>query len=371
MKRFSIVLTLLLFVIGCGSSNQDSTGTNSPSTPTEQSFQNAVAESFQARGLPAVAAGLWEPGREPFIVLLGQSDLSTGRPVAADDKFRIGSVTKSFTVAVLLQLVDEGRVSLDDPIGDFVPGIHNPTATLEQMANMTSGVFNYTADTEFLTEFVEDFQRVWTEQELIQAAVRNSPYFAPGADWHYSNTNTVALGLVVEQITGNTLAQEIESRLLTPLGMNGTSYPDTDEMPVPFAVGYGLFEVEGELVDLTLSAPSASSGSGAIISCLDDLHKWGRAYGSGSLVSEATLARQLQFVSTDGCPDCPDYDGYGSGIGLLNGWRGHTGDYIGYQALVMYNPDTEQVAVILVNFKNFTSPGHVPTQMFRDFVSRL
>ena len=367
-----IGLLLLLFtIIGCGGSKQDPTPIISVPSASEQSFQTAVSESFQSRGLPAVAAGLWQPGREPFLVLLGESNLETGLAVTAEDKFRIGSVTKSFTVTVLLQLVDEGRVSLEDPIGDFVPGIQNPGATLEQMANMTSGVFNYTEDPEFLNTFVSDFQRAWTEQELIEGANRHDPYFTPGEGWHYSNTNTVALGLVVEEATGNSLAREIESRILTPLGMDGTSYPATVEMPIPFATGYGLFEPQDDYVDLTLSSPTASAGSGAIVSRLEDLHRWGTALGTGELLSESSFARQLQFVSNDSCPDCPEYDGYGMGIGLLDGWRGHTGDYIGYQALVMYNPQNEHVVVILVNFKDFTAPAHVPTEIFRDFVSRL
>ena len=208
MKKLKLLV--LLFLVGCGGSNKVETHTNPVSNPiasvAERSFQRAVSQAFQDRSLPAVAAGLWQPGREPVLVLLGKSDLKTGRLPSSGDKFRIGSVTKSFTVTVLLQLVDEGRVTLDDPIGDFVPNIHNPEATLEELANMTSGVFNYTENPDFTNEFIQDLQRVWTEQELIQAAIEKPPYFAPGEGWHYSNTNTVALGLVVEQVTGNSLA---------------------------------------------------------------------------------------------------------------------------------------------------------------------
>jgi len=104
-----------------------------------------------------------------------------------------------------------------------------------------------------------------------------------------------------------------------------------------------------------------------MISGLNDLRTWGEALGSGRLLTPEMQDLRLRMVPTDGCPKCPEYDGYGLGIGALNGWIGHTGDYIGYQALVMYEPETESVAVILVNLKNFTSSAHVPTDIFRDF----
>src|SRR5690606_33470202 len=116
-----------------------------PVNSREAAFQQSLELFFEANQLPAVAAGLWQPGRAPFIVLLGDADIESGRRPAVDDRFRIGSVTKSFTVTVLLQLADEGLLSLDDPIGDYLPSIHNPEATLEQLANMTSGIFNYSA----------------------------------------------------------------------------------------------------------------------------------------------------------------------------------------------------------------------------------
>ena len=316
-----------------------------------------------------MAAGLWQPGRQPFLLLLGEADKSSGRAPTAADSFRIGSVTKSFTVTLILQLAEEGALSLQDPIGDYIPNIQNPDATLEQLANMTSGIFNYTENQDFVELFVSDFARVWTNQQLIDYANEGSPYFLPGLSWYYSNTNTVALGMVVEQVTGNSLAQEINSRLATPLSLQSTVYPPTADMPVPYAAGYAVVDV-GEVEEFTRTHPSSSAGSGALVSSLEDLAVWGRALGRGELLSEDSFNRQIQMISTDSCPTCPEYDGYGMGIGELDGWLGHTGDYIGYQALVMFDPLTEATVVILVNQKDFTRRVHYPTDMFRDFVRR-
>lgn len=371
IRHLLISFTIVTLILGAGCGSTDSTvPANLGPSEQEAAFQQSVQRFFNSEGLPAVAAGLWQPGREPFLVLLGEADVEAGRAVTAQDRFRIGSVTKSFTVTVLLQLVDEGLVSLDDPIGDYLPTIHNPEATLEELANMTSGIFNYSEDPDFLDLFLNDLTRAWTEPELIQVAINNLPYFAPGADWRYSNTNTVALGMVIEQVTGNSLAQEMERRIFQPLQLSGTSYPSTVEIPFPFARGYGIMDPP-QLEDMTASHPSSTAGSGALVTNLNDLAIWGRALGSGSLISEQLHARRLRLIPNNNCSNCPEYDGYGMGIGNLDGWIGHTGDFIGYQALVMYQPQTEQVAVILINLKNFTNRDHVPTNIFRDFIDSI
>jgi CubicO group peptidase (beta-lactamase class C family) len=369
MKKQFLILLALFLTYGCGSSSFEATpvSTGSTLTQTESAFQQAVLDSFEAQELPAVAAGLWQPGRPPFLLLLGEANKENGRAPTSTDGFRVGSVTKSFTVTLILQLAEEGALSLEDPIGKYIPNIQNPNATLEQLANMTSGIFNYTENQQFVELFVEDFARVWTSQQLIQYANDGSPYFLPGLGWHYSNTNTVALGMVVEEVTGNSLAQEIRARLATPLDLRHTVYPPTADMPTPYAAGYAVVDV-GEVEEFTRTHPSSSAGSGALVSTLDDLAVWGRALGRGELLSKESFNRQIQMIPTDSCPTCPEYDGYGMGIGELNGWLGHTGDYIGYQALVMYDPLTEATVVILVNQKDFTRSVHYPTDMFRDFV---
>src|SRR5690606_5060168 len=158
----------------------------------------------------------------------------------------------------------------------------------------------------FLDLFINNLTREWTQEELIQVAVDNSPDFDPGTSRKYSNTNTVALGMVIEQITGASLAEAMQRRISQPLQLSSTSYPSTHETTLPFATGYGIFE-PGNLEDLTPAHPSSTAGSGALVSCLEDLAIWGRALGSGELISEQAQARRLQFISTDSCPTCPEY----------------------------------------------------------------
>ncbi|MCE9624339.1 MAG: beta-lactamase family protein [Deltaproteobacteria bacterium] len=343
----------------------------------EASLRAVVARNKSEFGIPGVLAGVWIPGEGELIIEDGISDLQAGTVISQADHVRIGSVTKSFTVTVILQLAEEGRIGLNDSVEKYLPGVQNGAATLAELANMKSGIFNYTEDPNFVSEFVVDFLKKWESQDLVDFANANLPYFPPGGGWHYSNTNTVILGMIVEQVTGHPLSQEIQDRILTPLGMDGTQYPSSPELPSPFVHGYGFEPLE----DISFTDPSSSAGSGAMISTLGDLKKWAEALGAGALLNPSTQSERIQslgpvvFVPCDDeDPDrpkvnCPEYDRYGFGFGEISGWIGHTGEYIGYTSLVMYEPNSGSVVVIIANA--FGVGEHVPTAIFRDFAELL
>lgn len=370
-----IAFAILAFtlVLSC-----DKNKNNSLDPAIEAELREIVSSYREEFGIPGILAGVWIPGQGSLVIEDGVSDIETDAPIKKDEHVRIGSVTKSFTVTVILQLVGEGLISLDDPVGDYLPGVENAEATIAELADMRSGIFNYTEDADFVTEFVEsDFLRVWTDQELVDYADANVPYFPPGGGWHYSNTNTVILGMIAEQVTGRTIGEEISDRIIAPLGLGGTSYPTTPDMPLPFARGYGFEPPE----DISFSDPSSSAGSGAMISRLEDLKKWGVALGSGTLLTSELQAVRINSLSPivyDPCDDddpdrpkrsCPEYDEYGLGIGELSGWIGHTGEYVGYTNLVMYEPESGSVVVIIAN--RFGVGAHVPTAIFREFADIL
>ena len=219
---YALIFATLALFISC------KTDGGSLDPELEARLREIVSRYKEDFGIPGVLAGIWIPGRGHLIIENGLSDIDAGTPIDKADHVRIGSVTKSFTVTVILQLVGEGLISLNDPVGDYLPGVENGDATIAELANMKSGIFNYTEDADFVMEFVSsNFLRVWTNQELVDAADRNAPYFPPGGGWHYSNTNTVILGMIVEQVTGNSLGEEITDRILKPLGLDGTIYPAT------------------------------------------------------------------------------------------------------------------------------------------------
>ena len=365
------LLFSLLSVAACGS------GDGSLSPELEASLNEVVSRQKSDFGIPGILAGVWIPGEGQLVIENGLSDIQAGTAIRQEDHVRIGSVTKSFTVTLLLQLAEEGLLSLSDPVEQYLPGLQNGTASLAELANMRSGIFNYTEDGDFVTEFVADFLRKWESQELVDFANAHQPYFPPGEGWHYSNTNTVILGMIVEQVTGQPIGQVMQERILGPLGLNDTLYPSGPELPSPFAHGYGFDPLE----DLSFTDPSSSAGSGAMYSTLGDLKKWAEALGTGSLLSASSQSERigsLEPMAFSPCDDqvperpkrdCPEYDRYGYGFGEISGWIGHTGEYVGYTSLVMYQPSSGSVVVIVAN--RFGVGAHVPTAIFREFAALL
>lgn len=375
---FSVVITLLsAFLISSSCSNDDS----SLDPELVQELRQILTNNMDEFGIPGALVGVWIPGEGKLIIEEGLSDIENQIPIDKRDHVRIGSVTKSFTVTVILQLVDEGLISLDDQLSKFFPDIQNSNATIAELSNMRSGIFNYTEDQDFIILLLEDLLRKWAPQELVDVADRNLPYFSPDGGWHYSNTNTVILGMIIEQVTGNFIGDEIHKRIIEPLGLGGTNYPETPDLPMPFSRGYLELDPEEGLMDVSFSDPSASAASGAMISKLSDLRKWGEALGNGSLINEETHQERINSLDPivfDPCDDddperpkrsCPEYDKYGLGLGEISGWIGHTGEYIGYTALVMFDPQSEAVVVILMNI--FGVGEHVPTKVFMEYAEIL
>ena len=374
---FTICITIFsAFLISSSCSNDNS----SLDPELSQTLRQILSENMDEYGIPGALVGVWIPGEGKLIFEEGVSDIDNDEPIEREDHTRIGSVTKSFTVTVILQLVEEGLLSLDDPLSKFFPEIENSSATVGELANMRSGIFNYTEDQDFVVLLIEDLLRKWAPQELVDVADGNLPYFAPDGGWHYSNTNTVILGMIIQQVTGNFVGVEIQDRIIEPLGLGGTIYPISPDMPLPFSRGYAEFDPEIGLMDVTFSDPSASAASGAMISRLSDLRKWGEALGTGSLLKKETHQIQINSLSTiifEPCDDdterpkrsCPEYDKYGLGLGEISGWIGHTGEYIGYTALVMFEPQSGSVVVILMN--TFGVGEHVPTKVFIDYAEIL
>jgi D-alanyl-D-alanine carboxypeptidase len=373
------VLTVLSSFLISSSCNSDG---NSPLDPElAERLEQVLIEKMEEFGIPGALVGVWIPGEGNLIIEQGISDIDTYEAIEKKDHVRIGSVTKSFTVTVILQLVGEGMLSLDDPLAKFFPEIENSDATVRDLANMRSGIFNYTEDRNFVVLLLEDLLRKWPPQELVDVADSNLPYFDPDRGWHYSNTNTVILGMIIEQVTGNFVGEEIYNRVIEPLGLGGTIYPTTPDIPVPFSRGYVEFDPETGLMDVTFSEPSSSAASGAMISRLLDLRKWSVALGKGTLLKEEiqqerinSLAPIVFYPCDDDDPErakrsCPEYDKYGLGIGELSGWIGHTGEYIGYTSLVMFEPESGSVVVIIMNI--FGVGEHVPTKVFREYAEIL
>ncbi|MGH1343952.1 MAG: serine hydrolase domain-containing protein [Nannocystales bacterium] len=280
---------------------------------------------------------------------LGLRNLRT--PLEAGDVAQFGSVTKTVTATVTLQLVEEGLLSLDDTIDTFGIDLpHADTITVQQLLSHRSGLFNYTDDEAFMASLGETPQ---TADAVFDVVDDYEPLFPPGAAWTYSNTNYMALGVILESVTGQPLEDIFYARVFGPLGMEDTGLTDRDPIPGPLA--HGFMEEDGVLEDVTFAFNKRAQGpDGALFSTLDDMLTWSHALYGGELLDPETLEavvapRSAEIVSPVAA--AYGFEGGDYGLGtivledeLLGAVWGHAGNIRGYTAYVGYVP-TLDVAV--------------------------
>jgi D-alanyl-D-alanine carboxypeptidase len=347
----AIAAALLLTTCGCGQSPppQPTGSSPAPAKPIADALAKrldaAVDQAMSAAAVPGAIVGIWGPGGD-YVRAFGVADKATQAPMRADFYSRIGSVTKTFTVTALLQLADQGKLNLDDLVAEFVDGVPlGDRITLRQLARMQSGLFNYSASPEFQQAIFADPHRAFTPRELLSYAFAQPNQFPAGQKFEYSNTNTVLIGLVVQKVSGEPLADYIGTHILTPLGLNHTSFPAGNEFSDPHAQGY-TEGADGKEAVATDWNPSWAWAAGAMISTLDDMRAWSVALATGKLLTPQMQEQRLQTV---GSPGMPPQDGYGLGVFDLGGWIGHNGSLPGYQTVVVYLPEEQTSLVIMTN----------------------
>ncbi len=348
LLRIPVLATAaVLLLAGCLGGDNVSPGTR---------YALAVEAVLAQYRVPGALVSVNVPGDPHWKQAFGYANLASRTAFDPASHGSIRSITKSFTVTVILQLVRDGTLKLDDKLDQFIPGIPNgDKITLADLAGMQSGIADYTAQPGFQKDFGSNFDRAFTEAQLVAYAVPVSPIFPPGALYHYSNTNTVLLGMVIEKVTGQLLGSVLQARIFTPLGLTGTTYPLTVPLPLPHPTPYEVDTATGAAEALPLVSPTGLAGAGGMVSTLADLETWGRALGDGRLIG-ATL--QLERIArsrpvTNG----PEYERYGLGIGILKGWWGHTGTGVGWQAATFYDPHAGATISVMVNSTPVQIPG--------------
>jgi len=353
IKSVGIVLSLLLVftLSSCGGEPEPP----APSfTPEQiQSMQALVEDAMEHQAMPGAVVGVWIPSLGEWTAAFGEADIETGRAMAVSDKVRIASNTKTFVATLVLQLADEGMLGLDDPLEQYIQGVpYGDEITVRNLLDMTSGIFSFSEDETFLAEFTADPLMEMTPQESLDIALSHPPDFPPGQGWHYSDTNYELLGMIVEQVTGNAIEDEVRDRIIVPLGLTGTSFPTTPDMPEGHAKGYVIGE-DWMLEDYTRVSPSVPWAGGAMISTLEDLRVWAKALATGELLSDEMHREQLSWVNM---PGLENVDGkYGLGIMSLDGFQGHNGAIFGFNSTVMYFPEADATIVAITNKSNNSS----------------
>jgi D-alanyl-D-alanine carboxypeptidase len=300
------------------------TAAAAPSRPDLQATAQAIVDS----GLAGVQLRVHDE-RGDWVGSAGVRKVGSTAKPPTNGRFRIGSNTKTFVATVVLQLVGEGKVGLDAPVADYLPEYNiDRRITVRMLLQHTSGLFDYVGaqlpDGTIVPgiplagqEFVDNRFHTYRPEELARFSLSKPAVFEPGTDWGYTNINYLLAGLVIEKVAGRPWADELQRRVLRPLGMRDTFAPGTSpEIPGPHAHGYYRYQDAGQykVVDITRQNPSWATSAGELISTTKDLHTFFSALNRGKLLPAPLLAEMrkphpkgsygLGLWVQDGGPDC-------------------------------------------------------------------
>jgi D-alanyl-D-alanine carboxypeptidase len=330
-------------------------------TPAVKAQLEAATDSVFAQvNPPGMIALISVDGEGDYFIRRGVSNRLTGATMNEENYFRIGSNTKTFTGAAVLILADEGKINLDTPIASYLPEYNIPNGdriTVRMLGNMTSGLFNYSDDEQYLDPFVASgYSLTYTPQQLLAVALRHPPYFLPGpsAKHRYCNTDIVLLGLLMEKVTGKSAKQVIDEKVIKPMGLTHTYWPDSGAMATPYVHGYSRQDDSGNLTDVSAWNPSWGYTAGVLVSTFADMKVWARAVADGSLLSERARAERFKWVD----------DEYGFCLMKAGNWIGHPGTIFGYNSHVFFHTVKKITFVILAN-------QAIPDMPVQDFTAAL
>jgi D-alanyl-D-alanine carboxypeptidase len=259
-----------------------------PRTQAQQILK-AGTDALAAHGATGAVAQLSDPVFGTISASSGVADRSTSIPVDPAAHFRIASLSKAFVATLVLKLEAQGKLKITDSVERWLPGLvpNGADITLTQLLNHSSGLYNYT-DSPRLPPFLSTMDQAFTPEQLVALAVDNPPYFAPGAGYHYSNTNYVLLAMVIEKATGQPYGQQLDEQILQPLHLSGTSVPNDGDMAVPLLRGY--VTSSGTVYDTTAQNPTRWYGPGQVVSTPADVNTFTSALLAGQVLPAAQLA---------------------------------------------------------------------------------
>lgn len=352
-------------------SSLTSTSNNSVSPELAQQLQTTLDQTLRNSGNVGATVGITTP-QGSWFGASGVSNLAAGTPTQPNDRFEIGSITKTFVSTTMLQLAEEGKLNLEDTLNQWLPDIASNipdgnTITIRQLLNGTSGIVDYAP------ALIEDIFnnpslafRNWQPEEIIANYAYNKPRFTgnrcfPG--WCYPNTGYLLSGLIAEKATGSNIAGVIRDRILNPLGMNNTFFGSEEEIPGGYVRGYIDLNQDGDFTDTVGGIPEDISDvnlswawtAGALVSNTQDLTTFMRSLLGGKLLQPDSLSQMLQFVDT------PEGYGYGLGIGTFDfpgvgTVVGNSGGTFAFTSYMWYLPNS---GIVYTDLQNSRPPSNL------------
>lgn len=327
--------------------------------PNNIHYQTLINE-ITSSGIVGITMAVYEPNKGIWMGASGKSDLHNDIDMEVCNLIRVGSTVKMVTAVTVLKLIEEGKLNLDDKIssylqGDVIEKIENAeVATIRQLLQHTSGIYNYIQNLAFQTASTNDLIRPWEAYDLLPYAYNKSAYFKPGEDVRYSNTGYIMLGLLIEQIENKPFYEVFKEKIFQPIGMNMTSFAAKAPVPDGIARGYiDLYSNQQVIESTYFSGWDYYTADGGLISTPYDMSLFFNALMHQKIINSNSLHKMLTWQKPKDTDPGFFPISYGLGIFKIETSSGtaymHSGDAIGYYANMLYFPDDSSTIVYAVN----------------------
>lgn len=353
-RKFSVIVASLLLLVTSVAAQTDRV----------DEYVRYAMERFR---IPGLAMAVVKDGQVVVARGYGRASLELDVPVTPETVFEIGSITKQFTAAAIMLLVEEGKVRLDDKISAYLSGLTEAWAnvTVRHLLTHTSGIKSYTSVVNFLTLCRNDH----TPEEIIRMVSEFPLEFQPGEKWAYNNTGYYLLGLIVEKASGKSYWEFLDERIFRPLGMTATRSSEPKAIIPNRARGYGW--VENRYVNIDPLTTTAAGAAGAIVSTVLDMAKWDAALYTERVLKRSSLD-QMWTPARLASGQMTDY-GFGWRVGEIRGHRfvQHGGGTPGFRSHLLRLPDDRLTIIVLANRGGSTPAGSIAEGIARLYVPDL
>ena len=328
-------------------------GAKDPDAKLDRALKKLVAK----RGGPPGVIAVVQRSEHRKVHAFGVANLENGRPMRVDDRMRIASAAKAFSGATALSLVSKGKLSLDDTIGERLPNLPDAWSevTLRQLLGHTSGIPDFSLEDGFREALLASLRKAPPPQELLSFVEDEELLFEPGSEYRYSNSDNIAVALMVEAATGDAYEDQLQKQVYGQLGLMKTTLPPGPNLREPYIHGYDNDPSEQPPEDVSeLVAAGWAWASGGIVSTPADMNTFIRGYVSGELFDLQTRAQQRKVIEGGGS-EPPGPGKNSAGLALFRYetrcgtvW-GHTGNTLGYTQFMAASPDGRRSVVVSIN----------------------
>ena len=327
----------------CPSGTERTHGLCVSPTPRAQEAAAVVRTAFRNHDLGAVIAGVWRKDEPVLVGALGES--LPGVPATRNMHHITGNMTASMLTTVFLQLVDEGKLALDDKLSNWFPTMPSADSiTLEMLTHSTTGYAHFPADENFQKALYANPFRSWNPARLVRFALSEPLAFPPGTGWQFADTNLLILQMVIEKTTHRPMGKLLQNRVFDPLGLKNTTPAEPGALLEPVLHGYTA--ERGVWEDATFWNPEWIQYAGGVGSNQADLRRFIEAVGSGELLSPKSHEAQLAPTTVGLNPLMTKQFYYAMGIGVTKGWIFANPSLPGYTAAIAHLPKKDLTIVI-------------------------